>query len=739
MALKDFYRKYNRDLSNPTMFGLQLGQRAASGLGDFIDQQYAETLDNQAIANANTDYSIGALFSNDNALNNSLQSIDNNIRDVSDINDMATLQDVANPNMYQQGVRSPSALQDFGNVLSSTAEGFAEGMQTGNPFVAIADAGLRLIGAGLRSNQIKRNVYRQNEQIAKANARQTEYINDQMTDISRTNTRNQLRNVFALGGDMEDSNGVNFFNTGGSHETNPLGGIPQGIAADNVPNLVEEGEVKVTFPGIENDNEIFSNKLKASKTAITNNHLDEKYIGWSWADIIKDLQKEMEPRGTSNFISNNSFYAMAERARAGQAYDRQIKEQREMAKFVNSLSDEEKATLLQNATQQEIPQEEMFESGGKIRIKKSKRGTFTVAAKKHGKSVQAFASQVLAHPENYTEAMRKKAQFARNFGGHKGQYGLNLDGIPPRYQGQFEFVDLGDGVGYYDPIGSEALRFPSEPLFDTPYNNYESYEPILLEPSVEQEVEEEPLDSLRPTKKGKKQPIGYNITGNYLHELPVYANTAQMITDSLGLTNRPDTRYADAVSRARRNIRHYSPDITMSYEQYQPIDGNLPANMQMAQAAELQRANRATANRTSQIQNALGIYDTTSKQYGLTQLQAQQAAAAERRAVNQINNTINTKRDQLIANNQQLNAAIDQQRMQNEIAEATARDASETARAQTISANRKYAYDSIGALGKQRGYQDMLYELGLVDAFGHINNDMLSTLLQYSKKERGNR
>jgi hypothetical protein len=273
-------------------------------------------------------------------------------------------------------------------------------------------------------------------------------------------------------------------------------------------------------------------------------------------------------------------------------------------------------------------------------------------------------------------------------------------------------------------------------LFNTPYDNYENYTP-LLEPSIEQEVEEEPLDSLRPPKKGKKRPIGDNITSNYLHELPVYANTAQMITDSLGLTNRPDTRYADAVGRARRNIRYYSPDITMSYEQYQPIDVNLPANMQMAQAAELQRANRATANRTSQMQNALGIYNTTSKQYGLTQLQAQQAAAAERRAVNQINNTINAKRDQLIANNQQLNAAIDQQRMQNEIAEATARDASETARAQTISANRKNAYDSIGALGKQRGYQDVLYRLGLIGVFGNINQDMLANLPYYNKTNKG--
>lgn len=55
-----------------------------------------------------------------------------------------------------------------------------------------------------------------------------------------------------------------------------------------------------------------------------------------------------------------------------------------------------------------------YANGGGIHIAPSKKGTFTAAAKKHGKSVQAFASQVLAHPENYSPAMRKKANFARN-------------------------------------------------------------------------------------------------------------------------------------------------------------------------------------------------------------------------------------------------------------------------------------------------------------------------------------
>lgn len=67
-----------------------------------------------------------------------------------------------------------------------------------------------------------------------------------------------------------------------------------------------------------------------------------------------------------------------------------------------------------------------YSKGGGIHIAPSKRGTFTAAAKKHGKSVQAFASQVLAHPENYSPAMRKKANFARNASHWKHGLGGNL-------------------------------------------------------------------------------------------------------------------------------------------------------------------------------------------------------------------------------------------------------------------------------------------------------------------------
>lgn len=62
----------------------------------------------------------------------------------------------------------------------------------------------------------------------------------------------------------------------------------------------------------------------------------------------------------------------------------------------------------------DVMPDRLFNSGKDIHIKKSKRGTFTKAAKAHGMSVQGFANKVLKNPSNYSAAMRKKANFARN-------------------------------------------------------------------------------------------------------------------------------------------------------------------------------------------------------------------------------------------------------------------------------------------------------------------------------------
>ena len=86
-----------------------------------------------------------------------------------------------------------------------------------------------------------------------------------------------------------------------------------------------------------------------------------------------------------------------------------------------------------------------LKKGGGIYIKPSKRGTFTSAATKHGKSVQGFAAQVLANKSNYSPAMVKKANFARNAAKwhHKdggmlkyAQGGSNQSEVIPQVTGQ---------------------------------------------------------------------------------------------------------------------------------------------------------------------------------------------------------------------------------------------------------------------------------------------------------------
>lgn len=101
---------------------------------------------------------------------------------------------------------------------------------------------------------------------------------------------------------------------------------------------------------------------------------------------------------------------------------------------IKALNATNKGRLTSLPNSFESPELNTFAEGGKIHIKPSKRGTFTAAAKKHGKSVQGFASQVLANKEDYSPAMVKKANFARNaakwhhaFGGDLLTHGAEWD------------------------------------------------------------------------------------------------------------------------------------------------------------------------------------------------------------------------------------------------------------------------------------------------------------------------
>lgn len=71
-----------------------------------------------------------------------------------------------------------------------------------------------------------------------------------------------------------------------------------------------------------------------------------------------------------------------------------------------------------------------YGNGGGIHIDPSKKGTFTSAAKRHGMGVQEFAQRVLSNKDNYSAAMVRKANFARNAAKWHGEGG-DLDDNDP--------------------------------------------------------------------------------------------------------------------------------------------------------------------------------------------------------------------------------------------------------------------------------------------------------------------
>lgn len=64
-----------------------------------------------------------------------------------------------------------------------------------------------------------------------------------------------------------------------------------------------------------------------------------------------------------------------------------------------------------------------YQNGGRIHIKEANRGKFTEAAQRAGKSIQAYAAQILANKGNYSPTLIKRANFARNSASWKHQEG----------------------------------------------------------------------------------------------------------------------------------------------------------------------------------------------------------------------------------------------------------------------------------------------------------------------------
>lgn len=115
------------------------------------------------------------------------------------------------------------------------------------------------------------------------------------------NLYTSIPNIGQHGGDF--SNGVTIIGNGGTHEENPMEGVPMGVAPDGTPNLVEQGEVKF-------NNYVFSNRLFATGGLLAAHNLPTTYADHSFADIAERLSKESSERPNDPISKRGLMSAM---------------------------------------------------------------------------------------------------------------------------------------------------------------------------------------------------------------------------------------------------------------------------------------------------------------------------------------------------------------------------------------------------------------------------------------------
>ena len=200
-------------------------------------------------------------------------------------------------------LRGNSYLQDGANMLASAGSGAATGAMFG-PIGAGIGAAIGGLTSFLGSNRGRHKAKEEATKINKlsdwANTSRQSILGYRGGEISESNFLDMMRNygtedegvnVQAYGGPMFTQGGIwdnnlTYINNGGTHEQNPIEGVPMGVAPDGTPNLVEEGEI------IWNDY-VFSNRLKLPKRLLDKYKLGGKLTFAEAVDALTKQSKEM--------------------------------------------------------------------------------------------------------------------------------------------------------------------------------------------------------------------------------------------------------------------------------------------------------------------------------------------------------------------------------------------------------------------------------------------------------------
>ena len=485
--------------------------------------------------------------------------------------------------------------------------------------------------------------------------------------VKKANFARNAAKWHSFGGNL-NTNGADFSNgqiivgNGGTHEENPMEGVPMGMDAEGTPNLVEQGEV------IFNDY-VFSNRLFADSGLLESFNLPKSYDGYSFAAIAEKLGDESKER-PNDPISNRGLRSSMSRLQQAQEMIRQSKN-----------------------------------TGNK---------------KSFGGGLKSLATSLFGSAFDNYRLAKGNLEFgmfdAPNPYAHGGKMGTLFDGLGqyPNYLLTIDDDSFPEGT-MFDPISNRYVFTGYQDSDDNPLNFGSGITPSG-------EWVEEPKYMAR----AKAKRMGYNVgssLGEY-NENPIANSDYKESRKSSGLSNlryapvigaaiglgqnlfsKPDYKSANAILEAANQAGNYIPvgyTPIGNYLQYRPFDRNFYLNKLNAQAGATRRAimNTTSPSRNAALlaadynaQGRLGDLARQAEEYNLAQ---RQAVETFNRGTNQVNAEMGLKAAMA---NQEAALKAKSQRLSGVAQAMAVRDAVDARRGASMSANLTNLFDSLGNIG----------------------------------------
>lgn len=645
--------------------------------------------------------------------------------------------------------------QGFGEAFVAGNQGFNAGAGLGFIGAAASAVGSTLtsiVGNISRNRRAKEEAKRINSVIDYTNNFNERSLVNRGDNLSNSQMQGLLSNYAAFGGELNTqggdfTNGLLYIDNGGSHESNPYEGVPLGVDPEGTPNLVEEGET------VFNDY-VFSKRLKVPK-AIRDKYKLRSTKDMTFAEMSKQMAKESEER-PNDPISMRGLEAMMNDLANAQEGVRESKQSKQYAKggrlfkegglkYWKKKRDIETnlpwlKSLYTNGTDTSA-WDALFDKDENIIATK---GGNTGLYDPNGAYMQALNR--IFNPDEFNNW---SPEFSQSFVNrlksiNPTRYSeLTVDNMSTMLSREQLYNLATDGmVGGHHQVGELASQIKPKDKTSDSSNTAKVAE---QEPAKESKT---PINKYFEWVDGKYIPVegddpltavlnkglyqahaGDNDTGgkNYYYnpkkeEIPIenyptwmrYAPAVGFgigaLSDTLGLTNKPDYSNADAILEASRGAGTYQPvrfKPIGNYLTYRPFDRDYYINKMNAEAGATRRAitNTSGGNRATAMAGILAADNNYLGQIGDLARQAEEYNLSQRNQVEEFNRGTNTTNSQgfLQADmaNQKTLMNSREFSLKGTMAAAEMRERARLASDQTKAANISGLFTTIGDIGRE--------------------------------------